>query len=201
MKKVLVVCVMAMAASLFNTTQAQAVKIGVFDEQDVLSLFPGIQKIDTLLRQYAVDSLKPDYDYTVADFVKKDSTFKADSAKLAPSVRTAMQRDIQQLRAKLVNWQQYENQMVQQKQNELLYPYMQKVVGALQEIVAEQKYTYVFKSEAFSPYVQPPILDNLTIKVAQRLKLPIPKEIEDAVKNAQSGGAPITRPAAGGVKH
>ncbi|MFL9481520.1 OmpH family outer membrane protein [Chitinophagaceae bacterium LWZ2-11] len=199
MKKVLVVCVAFAGSLLFsNNTHAQ-VKIGVFDEGSVLGLMPGISKIDTLLYQYQVDTLKPDYDYTMSDFMKKDSTFKADSAKQTPSWRTAIQKDMSQLRNKLINWKQYQDEAMQAKQNELLRPYMEKIVTTLQEIVAEQKYTYVLKSDAFSPYAQPPITDNLSIKVAQRLKLPLPKEVEDALKTAQSGGTP--RPTTPAVRH
>jgi len=39
------------------------------------------------------------------------------------------------------------------------------------------------------------LYDNLTIRVAMKLKLPLPKEIEDAFKAATSG-APAAKPAA-----
>ncbi|MEY4553122.1 MAG: hypothetical protein RL099_1450, partial [Bacteroidota bacterium] len=57
---------------------------------------------------------------------------------------------------------------------------------ALQQIVAEQKYTLVLKTETLSPYMQPNILDNLTIRVAMKLNLALPQEIMDAWK--QAGG-------------
>jgi hypothetical protein len=49
MKKLLFVCVVLAASLLFsNSTNAQ-VKIGYFDEQSLLSLFPDIQKVDTII--------------------------------------------------------------------------------------------------------------------------------------------------------
>ncbi len=58
-------------------------------------------------------------------------------------------------------------------------------------IIAEQKYTIVLKAEVISPYGTPNLLDNVTIRVAQKLKLALPKEIEDAWKVASgSGSAP-----------
>ena len=44
-----------------------------------------------------------------------------------------------------------------------------------------------------SPYVRPNLLDNITIRAAQKLKLPLPKEIEDAWKAAT--GSSTTTPA------
>ena len=52
--------------------------------------------------------------------------------------------------------------------------------------IQEQKYTYVMKSESF--VIPPPIADNLSIKVAIALKLPLPKEAQDALRNA---GLPV----------
>ncbi|GAC1534478.1 MAG: hypothetical protein NVS3B15_15190 [Sediminibacterium sp.] len=199
MKKLLFVC-LAIAASFFysNQTSAQQAKIGYLDEQTLLSLFPGIQKVDTLLNTYAQDSLKGEYDYTLSDFQRRDSIFKKDSATMPAKAREFALRDINNLKVKLIRWQDYQNNLMEQKKEELLAPYMRRMVTALQEVVAEQKYTYVIKQEALSPYVQPPMLDNLTIRVAQKLKLPLPKEVEDEWKRLSNGGAP--RPAGGGVK-
>lgn len=51
------------------------------------------------------------------------------------------------------------------------------------------------KADALSPYAQPSIADNLTIRVALRLKLPVPKDIEDAFKAATGGAAKPATPA------
>ena len=77
MKKILIVCV-AFAAGILvsNNTKAQQVKIGSFDEESVLGLFPGIQKVDTLINQYQIDSLGNERDYEISEFKRKDSTFK-----------------------------------------------------------------------------------------------------------------------------
>ena len=50
-------------------------------------------------------------------------------------------------------------------------------------------------AESLSPYAQPSIADNLTIRVAMKLKLALPKEVEEAFK-AATGGAPAKAAAA-----
>ena len=189
MKKVFVLCVaFALSLTFISSANAQQGKIGIFDEQTVLSLIPGIQqKLDTLMGKFINDTLKPDYDYTYSQFLVKDSTFKKDSGKLTPQVRAVMLKDINDLKSKIVNWQQYQNQATEQKQQEILEPYRQKIYDALLKIVQEQKYVYVMKSDAF--VIPPTIADNLSIKVAMALKLKLPKEAEDALRNA---GIPVT---------
>ncbi len=201
MKKLLFVCVAVAASVLFTntTTHAQALKIGYFDEQSILPLFPGISKIDTLMAIYQSDSLGVEYNYTYADYMKRDSAFKKDSATMLPKVRELAMKDINGLKNKLINWQQYAEQAYQYKMESLLYPYKQRLVTAVQEVVKEQKYTYVLNAASLVPpyYAQPPLLDNITIRVAMKLKLNVGKEVEDAWKAATGGGAAAP---AGGTK-
>jgi hypothetical protein len=101
-------------------------------------------------------------------------------------------KEINQLKYQLVNWQQFQQQAVQQKQEELLVPYKQKIYASLEKIIREQKYTHIFRSDAL---LKSPIGDNLSIKVALDLKLTLPKEVLDELK---AQGAPV--PAAAPVK-
>jgi Skp family chaperone for outer membrane proteins len=197
MKKFLLVCVAFAAVTLFSNSASAQVKIGYFDEQAALSLFPGIAKIDTLLNSYRLDSLQEEYKYNVADFQRRDSIFKKDSATMPAKAREMATRELLQLRYKLVNWQEYSQQMEQAKYEELIYPFKAKLFEAIQAIIAEQKYTLILKSDALAQqYMQPNILDNVTIRVAQKLKLPLPKEIEDAWKAASGSSAAPAKPAA-----
>lgn len=190
MKKLLFVCIAFAASFLFsNSTNAQQ-KIGYFDEQLTLSLFPGIQKIDTLLNSFRNDSLRVEYEYRVGDFTRRDSIFKKDSATMPVKAREVATRELNQLKYNLINWQTYAQQVIEAKTEQLLNPYKQKMFEALKIVIAEQKYTYVLTEASLSPYAQPPLLDNLSIRVAIKLKLPLTKEIEDAWKVATgSAGA------------
>jgi Skp family chaperone for outer membrane proteins len=190
-KGFLFAAILLVAVSFTNSASAQT-KIGYFDDQSVIALFPGIQeKLDTVLQSYAKDSLQEEYNYTLKDYQVKDSIYKKDSADLAkrPKALELATTDLNRLKYKLINWQQYQQESMQQKQEQVLLPYRQKVAAALSEVVAENKYTLVLKADALSPYAQPSIADNLTIRVAMKLKLALPKEVEEAFRVA-TGGAP-----------
>jgi Skp family chaperone for outer membrane proteins len=191
MKKVLFAAILLMAVSFTNSASAQT-KIGYFDDQSVIALFPGIQeKLDTILNSFAKDTLQDEYNYTLKSYQVKDSIFRKDSVDLSkrPKALEMATTELNQLKYKLINWQQYQQEAMQQKQETVLLPYRQKIAQALNEVVAEQKYNLVLKADALSPYAQPSIADNLTIRVAMKLKLALPKEVEDAFK-AATGGAP-----------
>jgi len=188
---------MAFALSLFATTQTNAqVKIGTFDEEAILSLMPGIQKVDTLLQKYVADSLKPEYEYEIYQFQTKDSTFKRDSDNMNSSVKAIVKKEIGQHLAKIQNWQQYQQQMLQAKQQEYLRPYLEKIYAALQVVLQEQKYTHVFKKDVF---IYADKSDELMLRVIQKLKIPVPRDVEEQIKAlggaAQGAQAPAKAPA------
>ena len=191
-KGFLFAAILLVALSFTNSASAQT-KIGYFDDQSVIALFPGIQeKLDTVLKSYAQDTLQDEYNYTLKDYQVKDSIFKKDSANLSkrPKALEMATSDLNKLKYKLINWQQYQQQAMQQKEETLLLPYRQKVAAALSEVVAENKYSLVLKAESLSPYAQPSIADNLTIRVAMKLKLTLPNEVVEAFKAATGGAAP-----------
>lgn len=197
MKKLLLVCVTVAASLLFSNNAQSQVKIGYFDEQTLLSLFPGINKVDTLMNSYVRDSLNVEYAYSVKEYQRRDSIFKKDSLTMPAKAREMAVEELNQFYYKIANWQQYSQEMQQDKMDRLLLPYRQQMVAALQQVVAENKYTLVLKAEAISPYIDPSlsILDNLTIRTAIKLKLELPKEWTDAWKAA--GG---TIPGSAGTK-
>ena len=194
MKKLLLVCVTVAASLLFSNNTSAQVKIGYFDDQSLLSLFPGINKVDSLISSYVRDSLNVEYAYTVQDYQRRDSLFKKDSATMPAKAREIALGDLNRLGYKLANWQQYAQQMQEAKLDELLDPYRRQMAAALQDVVKEGKYTHVLKADAISPYAQPSMLDNLTIRVAMKLKFELPKELMDAWK-AAGGTVPAAAPA------
>ena len=199
MKKLLFVCLAFSMALLFsNNTHAQQ-KIGYFDDQQVLGIMPGFDKLSVLMESYQRDSLNVEYEYTVKDYQRQDSLWKKDSAGLAPKAREMAMADLTKLRQKLVYWQQYSEQLLQAKQEQLLQPFRKKIAEAMEVVIAEGKYTLVLKGDALSPYVNPPLLDNLALRIAIKMKLPLPKEVEDAWRAAGGTGlgsaaAPAAKP-------
>jgi hypothetical protein len=127
----------------------------------------------------------------------QDSVNRKDSIELSkkPKALEMATTELNKLKYKLINWQQYQQEMLQQKQEALLLPYRQKIYEALSEVVKENKYTLVLRSEVLSPYVTPSLADNLAIRTAIKLKLPVPKDYMDAF-NAAIGVAPAAKPAA-----
>ena len=103
-KGFLFAAILFVAASFTNTASAQ-VKIGYFDDQSVLALFPGIQeKLDTVLKSYAQDSLQDEYNYTLKTYQNQDSIYRKDSVNLSkrPKALQLATDELNKLKYKLI---------------------------------------------------------------------------------------------------
>jgi outer membrane protein len=193
MKKVLVVIVAIVGMMLAGTEKAGAQnKFGYFDLEYVMSLMPGVEKVDSMMQVFERDSLNVEYQFELQELQRMDSTLKADSAKMPARLYQQRQQEQAQRFYKLQNWQQYSQQVMQAKQQELMAPYLNKVLEAFQGVINEGKYTYVFKRETLW---QAPPADNLIPLVAKKLNLKLPNEA-GAQEKAPPATPPKTNPAA-----
>jgi outer membrane protein len=193
MKKLLTIAAVTVALLFAGNDKATAQnKFGYFDLDYVVSLMPGVSKVDTLMAIFEKDSLGMEYDFNLSELKRLDSTFKKDSASLPPRVREQQQQQMANLFYTIQNWQQYAQQISQGKQQQLMQPFLAKAINAFQAVVAEQKYTYVFKRDGL--WLAPPA-DNLIIPVAKKLGLKLPEEEKPAAQEppAKAPAKPKTK--------
>lgn len=173
MKKMLMGFALMVSLSLAGIADvsAQAIKIGYFDLEQMISIMPGAQRIDSLMQVFARDSINTEYDFRVTEFNYQDSLLRADSAKTPPKIYQERKAKLFQEFYLLQNWQEYSQQMYQAKQQELVAPFAQKAIEAFKKVVAEGKYTHVFKADIF---YDAPESDNLLPKVAEKLGVKVP---------------------------
>ena len=190
MKKLLVVAVALVGFMLAGTNKAAAQnKFGYFNLEYLVSQMPGIAKVDTLMAVFEQDSLNPEYQFELDELKRSDSTLKADSARMPVRLYQQRQQEQAQRFYKLQNWQQYSQQVMQNKQQELLAPYYNKVLAAFKQVVDEGKYTYVFKEE--SMLIAPPG-DNLVPLVAKKVGIKL--QADGGVQQQQAPSKPAARP-------
>jgi Skp family chaperone for outer membrane proteins len=186
MKKVLMAAIAILGMVLAGSQEASAQqKFGYFDLEYVLSVMPGVEKVDSMMQSFERDSLNSEYQFELAELQRMDSTLKADSAKMPARLYQQRQQEQAQRFFKLQNWQQYSQQVMQAKQQELLGPFYQKILEAFRQVKDEGKYTYIFKSESL---YDAPQADNLVPLVAKKLNIKLP--------TAPGGAAPGNSPGA-----
>lgn len=169
MKKITAFIVLAASLLIAGTTQAQN-KTGYISVDQIVLLMPETGKIDSLLGLFEKDSLNPQLNYIVSEYQRKDSMYR-DSLKTPATVRKTLETELQNLIYQIQNWDNIKQQVIQNKQEQLLRPIYDKAYKAIQDVAKEKGYGYVYAKESL--LVAPPGDDILPF-VADKLKLKLP---------------------------
>lgn len=203
MKKILVTLLAVVALAFGQQAQAQ-MKIGMFDLDLMVQAMPGYRSVDSIVQLYERDTLQQEYNYYQSEYMRLDSTYKADSAKKAPkSVLDQILASRQQVGLNLVYWQQIAQNKVEQKRGLLAQPLFEKVVEAYKKVLDARKYDLILKPDAFEPFhafrSSSSKVENVFLYVAKELKIQLPQELGGGQEIPEET-KPAAKPAAGGAK-
>lgn len=174
MKKIILIVLIACGFAVMGNEAKAQTKIGYMRVDDMVELMPEIPRIDSLLQKYQQDSINTTYLLLVQDYTYKDSMLnKTDTSKMPASVKAQYRSDLQNDLYQVQNWNAIAQQMIQNKQTELLGPLYTKVITALKTVAKEKGYTYVLSKEAF---LVAPDGDDLLPHVAAKLGVKLPNQ-------------------------
>ncbi len=170
--------------------QTTPMKIGVFDLDIMVQNMPGYRNVDSLVKQYEVDSLGAEYEIYQSEYHRLDSTYKADSAAgKAKSLLDYTFNQKQQMAFNLVYWQQIAQNKSDNKRGMLAQPLYERVVGAYKKVLDTKKYTLILKPNSYEMGSQ---LDNIFLLVAKELNVTLPPELGGGQEQQQA--APPAKP-------
>lgn len=194
MRRLLIMCVAMAASLLINNSAAAQVKLGYFDEEKLLPFMPGVKKVDTMLAYFERDTLGVMYDTTYRGYKYADSVYHKDSASMTPEARQKMETQINRYKGQILYWSKYSEQRMNLKEAQLLFPFKRSISDALMQVIEENGYTLVVNTSMLSEFATPPLLDNLTIRVAMKLNIPLAKGVMDDWKKALAKEAAKSNP-------
>ncbi|HEV7332092.1 MAG TPA: OmpH family outer membrane protein [Flavisolibacter sp.] len=180
---------MFLMAALFvaGASQVQAQKSGYISVEQVVYLMPEVGKIDTALQKFQTDSLNAEFASLVQEYQYKDSILnKTDTSKIPVAVKRQHRQDLEQIAYQVQNWQQISQNVMQNKQQEMLAPVYQKVMKAINDVAKENNYSFVYNQEVL--LVAPPS-DNLLPLVAKKLNIKLPTQNAPQAANSGNSGA------------
>jgi hypothetical protein len=157
-----------------NHLKGQSVKFAVFDIDMMVQAMPGYPHIDTLVQKYESDSMTAEYNFTMNEYSRLDSTYKADSSAHMPgAILGILQTQRSQHAYTLIYWQQYAQQKSAAKREQLASPLYEKVIVAYKKVLTTNHYALILKPGTYEINV-PNNIDNLFVKVAAELKVSLP---------------------------
>lgn len=145
---------LAIAALTFTTATASLaqapLKIGYTSVEYVLSQMPESKQIESQLKDYSTQ-LKNQLDTKYAEYQTKGEAFQKGAATMPDPVRADKQKELQNMQQSIQEFQQSAETSLQQKQQALLKPALDKLQQTIDAVATENGYTYVLNSDGASP--------------------------------------------------
>jgi len=168
MKKIVLIVLVA-AGMVVSVNQAQAqTKIGYISQNELIASMPEYKKADTSMADYQ-SALQQNFEDMKKEYLEQDSLLNSkDTAKYTKAQLELKRRNMGEMYLKLQGWNQQAQQLVTQKQQDLIAPIQKKALEMIQAVAKENGYTYVFAKEALLVY---PGADDLMPLVKKKLNL------------------------------
>ncbi len=184
MKKMLFVAV----ASLFATAAfAQNVTTGHVNTTELIQLMPAMDTVRTRLDE-AQKEANETYTAMGEEFQSKLTTYQQKQASWTPAIKASKEKELQDIQARLQEFEQSIGQELQQMQQSLQAPIYQKVNEAIQKIAKDKKLAYVFDVNSVL-YVDPAQSIDLTPELRVILGIPEGRTLASLQEELQAKAA------------
>ncbi|MBQ6069817.1 MAG: OmpH family outer membrane protein [Bacteroidales bacterium] len=143
MKKGFIVVMVAMLAFGGSAMAQKNIKLGHINSNELMQIMPGRDTAMALLQkdvedaQAELEAMKKEYETRVNDYLaKKDQ--------LSELIRKTKESDIQNMGARIEEFQANAQKLLEERQEALLKPIVDRAKAAIEEVGKENGYTYIF---------------------------------------------------------
>ncbi len=143
MKKTLISAVFALAT--LGIAQAQTIKFGHLDSEELMVNMPDVENVQKQLEEQQ-SSIENQLTALNEEFssLMKDYETKMNAKEYTTEEQTKKEEELQGMYEKIQIYRQTAIQELQQKQQELMTPIIQRVRRAIEEVGVENDFTYIF---------------------------------------------------------
>lgn len=142
MKKTLIAIVACMLAFGGTTMAQKTIKLGHINSNDLMQIMPGRDSAQTVL-QNEVTELESTLKSMQAEAEKRYNDYVANQAGWTDLIRQTKQREIQDMAARIEEFQKNAQEQLQTREQELLKPIIDRAKKAIEDVAKEGGYTYI----------------------------------------------------------
>ena len=143
MKKSLIAIMVCLLAFGGSTMAQKNSKFGHINSNDLMQIMPGRDSAQTIL-QGEVAELEETLKSMQAEAEKRYNDYVANQAGWTELIRQTKQREIQDMAARIEEFQQNAQKQLQEREAELLKPIIDRAKKAIADVAKEGGYTYIF---------------------------------------------------------
>ena len=145
MKKTLIAIVACLFLCGGNAMAQKNVKLGHINSNDLMQIMPGRDSAQTILQQ-EVAGLEEQLKSMQSEMEKRYNEYMEKQSGWTELIRNTKQREIQDMGARIQEFQENAQKQLQQREQELLKPIIDRAKKAIEDVAAEGGYSYIFDS-------------------------------------------------------
>lgn len=139
--------ILFVAIILAGTLSLQAQKFGHTNIQELLMVLPERATAETTIQNLA-KTLESRLSTMTAEYQTKVQQYQTDQATMSNTIRESEARSIMELEQRITEFQQNAQNEIQQKENDLLNPMVEKLTTAIEAVGKANGFTYIFDTSA-----------------------------------------------------
>lgn len=146
LKSLLIAALLFVGAS--QTVSAQA-KVAHIDVSELMKNMPEMKAAEAQLKKLGT-TYDTEYNTMVEEFTTKIKKYEAESTTVSEAINKTRESEVQDMRARIQQYQQTATTDLQKKQEEIVKPILEKARLAIQKVAKAKGYQYVLDSSTGS---------------------------------------------------
>ena len=127
-----------------TTTFAQ--KYGHVNSQEIFAAMPGADSLQIKLKYFEAE-LTDIYTGMVSEFQSKKEKFDQEAGTMSTTVRQYREKELVDLQQRIMEFQEGVQSDMQEKQLELMQPFQDRILKAIEDVAKENGYAYIFDTQ------------------------------------------------------
>ena len=143
MKKGFIVVLVALLAFGGSAMAQRNIKLGHINSNDLMQIMPGRDTAMNLL-QKEVEDLQAEMEEMKKEYETQVNNYLAKKDQLSELIRKSKESDIQKMAERIETFQSNAQKLLEERQEALLKPIVDRAKAAIEEVGKENGYTYIF---------------------------------------------------------
>ena len=131
---------------MLTCTATFAQKYGHVNSQEIFAAMPGADSLQIKLKAFETE-LTEIYTGMVNEFQTKKEKFDQEAGTMSSTVRQYREKELMDLQQRIMEFQEGVQNDMQEKQLELMQPFQDKILKAIEDVAKENGYAYVFDTQ------------------------------------------------------
>ena len=121
-------------------------KYGHVNTQEIFTAMPGADSLQTKLKAFETE-LTDIYTSMVSEFQSKKEKFDQEAGTMSSTVRQYREKELVDLQQRIMEFQEGVQSDMQEKQLELMQPFQDRILKAIEDVAKENGYAYIFDTQ------------------------------------------------------